>query len=59
MSGAPLEQLDENLWVASRPLPLWVGDIGTRMTVLRLGGALRCARPRRQEEGPHLSPRHR
>lgn len=31
-----LRQLDENLWVAERPLKLVVGDIGTRMTVVRL-----------------------
>jgi hypothetical protein len=38
--AAPLEPLDENLWVASRPLPLRVGDVGTRMTVIRSGGDL-------------------
>ncbi len=39
MAGAEaLEQLDDELWIATRPLPLWVGDVGTRMTVLRLGG---------------------
>ena len=38
MSAEPLEQLDDDLWVASRPLPLWVGDVGTRMTVIRLRG---------------------
>ena len=38
MSAEPLEQLDGELWVASRPLPLWVGDVGTRMTVIRLAG---------------------
>jgi hypothetical protein len=32
-----LEQLAPDLWVATRPLPLRVGDIGTRMTVIRLG----------------------
>lgn len=26
--------------MASRPLPLWVGDVGTRMTVIRIGGEL-------------------
>ena len=31
-----LTQLAPDLWVASRPLPLPVGDIGTRMTVIRL-----------------------
>jgi hypothetical protein len=31
-----LERLDEGLWVATRPLPLAVGDVGTRMSVLRL-----------------------
>ena len=35
-SAEPLEQLDEDLCVASRPLRLWVGDVGTRMTVIRL-----------------------
>ena len=39
MPGAePLVQLDQDLWIATRPLPLWVGDVGTRMTVLRLAG---------------------
>ncbi len=38
MSGAEpmLESLAEDLWVARRPLPLVVGDVGARMTVLRL-----------------------
>jgi hypothetical protein len=38
----PLTHLDDNLWVARRPLPLWVGDLGARMTVIRLddGGLL-------------------
>jgi hypothetical protein len=31
-----LTQLAPDVWVASRPLPLPVGDIGTRMTVIRL-----------------------
>jgi hypothetical protein len=35
-----LERLADDLWVASRPLPLWVGDVGTRMSVLRLRGGL-------------------
>jgi Domain of unknown function (DUF4336) len=34
--NAILEHLDDNLWVARRPLPLIVGDIGARMTVIRL-----------------------
>ena len=38
MDAAPLEPLAEGLWVASRPLPILVGDIGTRMTVVRLAG---------------------
>jgi hypothetical protein len=33
-----LTALDTDLWVATRGLPLWVGDVGTRMTVMRLGG---------------------
>ena len=31
-----LTALVPDLWVATRPLPLSVGDIGTRMTVVRL-----------------------
>jgi len=34
---AALRELAPNLWVAERPLKLAVGDIGTRMTVIRLG----------------------
>jgi hypothetical protein len=33
---APLEPLAADLWVARRPLPIAVGDVGARMTVLRL-----------------------
>lgn len=36
MGPGGLLELDRDLWVAQRPLRLWVGDIGTRMTVLRL-----------------------
>ena len=32
----PLEQLAPDVWVASRPLRIFVGDVGARMTVLRL-----------------------
>ncbi len=32
-----LRMLAPGLWVAERPLPLVVGDIGARMTVIRLG----------------------
>lgn len=35
MAGS-LEPLAPNLWVATRPLKLIVGDVGTRMTVIRL-----------------------
>ena len=31
-----LERLAPDLWIATRPLPIAVGDIGARMTVLRL-----------------------
>jgi len=31
-----LTMLAEGLWVATRPLPIFVGDIGSRMTVVRL-----------------------
>ncbi len=42
MQEQALQRLDQDLWVASRPLALWVGDIGCRMTVIRLadGGLL-------------------
>jgi hypothetical protein len=41
VSAPALEPLAANLWVATRPLRLWVGDIGARMTVVRLrDGAL-------------------
>ncbi len=36
MDRAALRTLAPNLWVADRPLPLAVGDVGTRMTVIRL-----------------------
>lgn len=36
MEPSALRSLAPNLWVADRPLKLWVGDIGTRMTVIRL-----------------------
>ena len=40
MSSQVLERLAENLWVASRNLPLAVGDVGARMTVIRVAGEL-------------------
>jgi hypothetical protein len=36
VTAEPLTPLAPDLWVATRPLPLAVGDIGTRMTVVRL-----------------------
>lgn len=36
MPDETLTRLDRDIWEASRPLPLFVGDIGTRMTVIRL-----------------------
>ena len=33
-----LKQLDSDLWVATRPLPIAVGDVGARMTVIRTRG---------------------
>jgi len=36
MESTALRSLAPNLWVADRPLRLLVGDIGTRMTVIRL-----------------------
>jgi len=35
--AAALEPAGSDLWVASRPLRMWIGDIGCRMTVVRLG----------------------
>jgi len=42
MPDDPLQALAPDLWVASRPLPMWIGDIGCRMTVIRTadGGLL-------------------
>jgi hypothetical protein len=37
-AGGALEPLDRDVWVATRPLRMWIGDIGCRMTVLRLAG---------------------
>lgn len=36
MAGEPLVRLDDEIWVAARPLKLRIGDIGCRMTVVRL-----------------------
>lgn len=36
MERSGLRGLAPNLWVADRPLKLWIGDIGTRMTAIRL-----------------------
>jgi hypothetical protein len=36
MHTYPLRQITPDLWVADRPLKLAVGDIGTRMTIIRL-----------------------
>jgi hypothetical protein len=38
MNDELLVALDRDLWVASRPLRLWVGDVGTRMSIIRLKG---------------------
>jgi Domain of unknown function (DUF4336) len=38
MGSEPLEPLADGLWAASRPLEVLVGDIGARMTVVRLAG---------------------
>jgi hypothetical protein len=42
MPDEALRALAPDLWVASRPLPMWIGDIGCRMTVIRAadGGLL-------------------
>lgn len=42
MPDEALRALAPDLWVASRPLPMWIGDIGCRMTVVRAadGGLL-------------------
>ena len=38
MPEPALQPLAPDLWVASRRLPMWIGEIGCRMTVVRLGG---------------------
>ncbi|MFW5876951.1 MAG: DUF4336 domain-containing protein [Myxococcota bacterium] len=49
MSG--LEELDEGLWVAPRPMKMPLLDIGTRMTVVRLeGGGLWVCSPVRLDD---------
>ncbi|HEX5068396.1 MAG TPA: hypothetical protein VFY49_19905 [Myxococcota bacterium] len=40
MPEATLQPLAPDLWIASRKLPLMVGEIGCRMTVVRLGSDL-------------------
>jgi uncharacterized protein DUF4336 len=51
MDDATLRNLAPNLWVADRPLKLAVGDVGTRMTVVRLpDGGLFLHSPVRLDE---------
>ncbi|MFV8755339.1 DUF4336 domain-containing protein [Nannocystaceae bacterium ST9] len=51
MTTDALRSITENLWVAERPLPLIVGDIGARMTVIRLpSGGLWLHSPIRLDE---------
>lgn len=38
MQGSALTRLHQDLWIATRPLKLIVGDVGCRMTVIRLPG---------------------
>jgi hypothetical protein len=38
MQGSALTRLDHDIWVVRRPLKLIVGDVGCRMTVIRLPG---------------------
>jgi hypothetical protein len=40
MPGPALQELAPDLWIASRRLPMWIGEIGCRMTVVRLGSEL-------------------
>src|SRR5262245_66254074 len=40
MADPALQMLAPDLWVASRRLPMWIGEIGCRMTVVRLGADL-------------------
>jgi hypothetical protein len=47
---ALLEQLADTLWVASRPLPIVVGDVGARMTVIRIGEELLLHSPVKLDE---------
>ena len=56
MSAFPLDLLAPNLWVATRPLKLWVGDIGARMTVMRLrDGGLVLHSPVALDPGTHAA----
>src|SRR5262249_60614439 len=49
--GGALRALDRDIWVAGRPLRLAVGDIGARMTVIRLAdGGLFLHSPVRLDE---------
>jgi|SRR5262245_12576362 len=49
--GGALRALDRDIWVADRPLKLAVGDIGARMTVIRLAaGGLFLHSPVRLDE---------
>ena len=38
MPEPALQELATDLWVASRRLPMWIGEIGCRMTIVRLAG---------------------
>jgi hypothetical protein len=51
MDRSALTRLDDDLWVAARPLELIVGDVGCRMTVIRLpGGELLLHSPVRLDD---------
>lgn len=56
MTPSSLTPLAPDLWVAPRPLPIFVGDIGARMTVLRLrGGELLLHSPVALDTGTRLA----
>lgn len=45
-----MEQLDEDIWTVARPFVMGGADIGTRMTILRIGGDLLLHSPVRIDD---------
>jgi hypothetical protein len=57
LPDAPLRPLAENLWVADRPFKIPGGDMGTRMTVVRLSDGGLPAQPSTRSAFAYLPPR--